>query len=131
VFEPLRERLRAELPDELVEISVALRACAAELGFDVESMSAAAYEGWRISEDSRGAPTRQRITNAGDGSWSLGCARALGLPVAEPLWRRMYGPRRRYSDEELLGALRRFAAEVPAGEPPNSVAVSAMGGRIA
>jgi hypothetical protein len=104
-------------------IGEALRACASELGlYDWSAPSEANYVRWRRASAGRGAPSPGAIRRAGAGSWSKGCALALGLPLADPLHqRRMVGRRGTpYPREAVLAALRSFSGDLAAGESPTA-----------
>jgi hypothetical protein len=57
-----------------------------------------------------------RITRIGKGSWTEGRALALGLPVADPTYRRLLPSRRPHDPDLMLAALRLFDADLPADE---------------
>ena len=113
VYDALRRRLEGDGPEVLGAMAEALRSRACELGVNEASVPAAAYDRWRRVATGNQAPSRWRMTTLGTGSWRHGCAIALGLPVADPRYRRMLASGKRYKREEKLAALCRFAAELP------------------
>jgi hypothetical protein len=120
VYDAVRTRLAGELPQDHLEIANALRACADYLGIAEDSVPEARYAEWRRDTEQLLAPSPSVIRRAGHGSWERGRAVTLGLPVSDPLHRRRFGARKPYHREEILAAIRSFAADTPAGEYPSS-----------